>query len=193
MKDFFTNKHGGKGFSLIEVIVATAILTVVVSGVMNVVYLSTTSGGSQKDRIIATYLASEAIEFVRADRDSHWLESGLNEMDGWEDEDDAEPAHAEDHISYDCMGNTCRLDARLENEKWGACSSDCRLKRYASGSAGYLYGYGGGGEDSRFTRSVEMEDRGEEIRVVSTVTWEGISGAGDGSVTIGESIFDYRQ
>lgn len=61
-----------KGFTLIEVIVSIAILSVVSAGVMFSISLSLNSAARIKNNLIAANLSQEGLEIVRGIRDQDW-------------------------------------------------------------------------------------------------------------------------
>ena len=66
-----------KGFSLIEVAVSIAIITI---GLISIVALFSANIRSElknEKRLIAVYLANESIEMVRQQRDNHWFNPAL--------------------------------------------------------------------------------------------------------------------
>ena len=65
------------GFTLLESLVAVAILTVGISTAALLVVQSIQIGGKIQKRIIAAHLAQEGVEVIRNIRDSNWL-SGSN-------------------------------------------------------------------------------------------------------------------
>ena len=68
---FILNKK--RGFTVIEVIIATFILTVGVLGAFSVIQMILTFTSNVSSQLAAVYLAQEGIENVRNIRDSNWL------------------------------------------------------------------------------------------------------------------------
>src|SRR3989344_1898560 len=64
-----------KGFTIVESLVAIAVLIVVLSGVMGVAQSSISSYIFSKDQIIAFYLAQEGFEQIRNIRDENHLKN----------------------------------------------------------------------------------------------------------------------
>lgn len=62
----------GKGFALLEALIATALLAVVLAGAIGALLITSQTGTGNGARIEATYLADEGIEAVRLMRDSGW-------------------------------------------------------------------------------------------------------------------------
>ncbi|MEX2369295.1 MAG: prepilin-type N-terminal cleavage/methylation domain-containing protein [Candidatus Paceibacterota bacterium] len=174
------------GFSLIETVVAITILLVVVSGVMNLIYQGTTASQQQQERITATYLATEAIEFIRADRDTYWLEDiGSHAFDDWINSTD---------VSVCQSTNGCTVDARIGTESINACSGDCDILKYNTATKMYSYGSGVNWKDSRYRRTVEIQtvDHGsngvdDEALITITVSWQR-SGGETSTIIVRESL-----
>lgn len=168
-----------------ETIVAIGIMTVAISGIMNLVYQGSVASRFQTDQITATYLAADAIEYVRADRDTYWLEKPrTHRFDEWVN---AAPI-------TECT-SACAIDTRIGEESITECNDGCDPLDYNDSTK--LYGYGNGSE-SRFTRTVEINaiDNGgptgdDEAEITVTVSWQHTLGS-TAEITIQQSIFDYR-
>jgi len=174
------------GFSLIETVVAITILLIVVSGVMNLIYQGTASSQLQQERITATYLATEAIEFIRADRDTYWLNAiGSHTFDDW----------LNDTSIYDCLeADGCFVDARIGVEGINSCSGDCPILKYNTATKMYSYGSGVEWRESRYRRTVTVEavEHGssgtdDEALITVTVSWQR-SGGETSAVVFRESL-----
>jgi len=77
-------KTKNKGFSLMEVIIAIAIITTALISIMVLITFSISSIRVAKSKIIATNLAQEGLEIVRNIRDSNWL-SYKRASENWRD------------------------------------------------------------------------------------------------------------
>lgn len=164
-----------KGFTLIETMVAISVLVVALAAPLTLASQSLFTAIYAKDQVIASYLAQEAIELVRAKRDSNLLRI----IDG-------------EHTAQ-------WLDGIPTNEYFGVdiktseivgCGEDCR-STYLKYSDNF-YTYEGTGKDTRFTREVMVThpDGSGEAHVVATVRWA--TGAfKERSVTIDEFIYDW--
>jgi prepilin-type N-terminal cleavage/methylation domain-containing protein len=73
-KNNSTNKNE-KGFSLLEVIFAMAIITSGILSIMSLFSYNLKAETNNKNKLIATYLAQEGIEVVRQARDNIWFGS----------------------------------------------------------------------------------------------------------------------
>lgn len=154
------------GFTLIETLVAIALLTVAIVAPMALTAKSLATAYYARDQITSFYLAQEAIEAVRAIRDSQILQI----------------AQSGDSTGIDLFGpipddnQPFIIDAREGDPSVAIveCTGECpRLQ-----TDGTLYGYDicpDGSCDTYFTRTVEadfVEDNPDEIRVTVTVRWQ---------------------
>jgi len=80
-RNFCKNPFGGSGQTLIETIVAIAILTTGIIGGLALAIQSLSSSERVTEEIIAINLAREGAEFVRNVRDTNWLQNGFNDCD----------------------------------------------------------------------------------------------------------------
>jgi type II secretory pathway pseudopilin PulG len=170
----------------VESLVAIAILLTVISGVMLLVNQSIQTGQNVSNRLTASYLASDAIEYIRYDRDSTWLSGGTDEFQDWVDT-----------IPSSCRYNSsaCRVDTRPGEELIDECSGGCQPLDYNESSYSYGYDSGANWEQSRFTREVnfvELNDLDpdnyyEEIVVQVTVSWPSSLG-GSGELVLTDTL-----
>ncbi|MCX6752231.1 MAG: type II secretion system protein [Candidatus Nomurabacteria bacterium] len=84
MKLFFkkVNKTN-KGFTLVEMLVAISIFTVSLLGIMSVLASGVANTTYAKQKMVATYLAQEGIEYVRNMRDTEVLYGSGNIIARW--------------------------------------------------------------------------------------------------------------
>jgi len=75
-----------KGVTLLEAIVAIFVITTGLVSALVLIYSSIFGAGQSKNELLASNLAREAAEVIRAKRDSNWLviESGTGDID-WDD------------------------------------------------------------------------------------------------------------
>lgn len=110
----------GRGFTLIETLVAVTVLLLSLSGPLSIAAQSMYVAQYSREQIVAFYLAQEAIEYVRSVRDRQFLAGG----DSW--------ANTVNALST-CAGNGCRIDFpefRHEPCAGGVCEP---LRRSPSG------------------------------------------------------------
>lgn len=142
-----------KGFTLIEVIVAIAIISLVSVGAMFAISLSLNSAVRINNNLIAANLAQEGLEVVRGIRDRDW--------------------HLGNGFGVSLSNGEYRVD-------WSSQSlisfSDIFLKKGANG----LYGYGSG-QDTIFKRKVIIENSAQNPSTIEKiakveVSWQEKSG-----------------
>jgi type II secretory pathway pseudopilin PulG len=152
------------GFTIIETLIAITILTFAMMGPLTAVYASLNISEGSQDQLTATYLAQEAIEYVRAKRADNYM----NDRD-WLD-----------GMSTCSRGDTCIIDASMQDfgmgvescgssPYWGVCP-----RLYLSDD--HFYTEQQIGALTPFTRSVQNidvvgDDYQTAINVEATVTW----------------------
>ena len=149
-----------KGFTLVETLVAITVVLLAVMGPFQLVKDSLTASYVARDQLIATALAEEGLEYVRAVRDSnylHKLDTGSNRS--WL------------HGLTSCIDDEgCTVDPITE--AISGCAGTCLPLR--SNAAGlYTQQLGAGTTLTRFTRKVVIEEIGtdREARVTVEVSF----------------------
>ncbi len=156
------NRRLRTGFTLIETMVAITLLTVAIVAPMSLTAQSLGAAYYARDQITAFYLAQEAIESVRAIRDSQILQI----------------AQSSNASSIDLFGSIPKntpftIDATKSkpSDAISTCSGTCPPLQ----TDGTLYGYNSGWTNTNFTRTVLVSyvaGTQDEIRVSVTVTWQ---------------------
>lgn len=169
------------GFSLVETLVAISILLTVTSGIMLLVNQSIDSSERLSNRLTASYLASDVIEYLRYERDTRWLlDINNNDFDDWVD-----------GASLDkCQGidNYCEVDTRVSDGIVQQCSStgrsDCDRLEYDPTTKRFGHDISGA-ETSDFRRTMKIKgvndlgsgsDNEDEIIVEVVVSWTNQAG-----------------
>lgn len=195
MRNARRNRRGQQGFSILETLVAIAILLIALTGPMVFAQQSLRAARLSRDQVTAFYLAQDAVEFVKHIRDENslvapradWL-AGLEECFSDEAE---ETDGCQVSVPEWSDGDTA---AAVE-----ACGvvGDCTLRERDS-----LFGiFATDGQDSRFSRRVKiMTPEGtdptaetEEALVEVEVRWITGGVSGDKSVLVREHIYNWIQ
>ena len=139
------------GFTLIETFVAITILLTAIVGPLTIASKGLSSSFLAKEQTTASFLAQEAVEYIRWKRDSNAL-SGRAWLSGL----------------AACTNATCYIDAVSDTA--GSCGSTCpALHRNASTG---LYTYTASDPTTEYTRSIQMSTiNSNESRVMVTVVW----------------------
>lgn len=157
-----------KGFTILESIVAIAILSLSISGAFSAVQQSLSQAVIAKDEVKAFYLAQEAIEIIRNKRESSQLARINSGSGSWLDG----ITQGGDGIHICPFGNTCSVDAtnfQIFNcgiGGWGTCPQNLKQDPTT-----YLYNYATG-SDTNFKREIQIESiTANEIAIAVRVSW----------------------
>ncbi len=164
-----------KGFTLIETLVAIAILTLSVAGPLYTANRAIVAAETSRDQLVASYLAQEGVEYVRRVRDDAYLAAyGANVPDvssaAWQDFLETSPAAS-------CRApQACTLDpVESDGPALSPCPGNaCTTPLYLLANALYSQQNLSGAQETPFTRSVEIRDvpgTDDEKEVVSKVSW----------------------
>jgi type II secretory pathway pseudopilin PulG len=141
-----------RAFTLLETLVAVAILMMALLGPFSIAQQSLRSAYYARDQVTAYYLAQEGIEFVRSVRDQNYL-SGSPWLTG---------------ISV-CTSAACMID--FPNNTYAVCSGTCPALKISD--TGGLFN-NANGVDSKFTRQVlltPVPGAPDEMIVSVTISW----------------------
>jgi len=175
MKNSFKNlKKQKKGFTLIETLVAIAILITSVIGPLSIAYQGVSLSLLARDQITASFLAQEGLEFVR-------FRIGTNHNSG--KSGDELITSGDDYSLGECSGDYCIIDPFVApSSAVTNCDLDlykdttpgeCRYLKYDSVTGKYNYAIG---EDTNFRRFILIDydvsdPSSTEFQVESRVEW----------------------
>ena len=83
MENLKQTKQMHKGFTLVETLIAISIFSVSILGLMSVLSSSVANITFTKNKVIATYLAQEGVEYIRNMRDTFVVYDATNSQTGW--------------------------------------------------------------------------------------------------------------
>lgn len=175
-------KQKNKGFTLVETLIAIAIFSVSILGLMSVLASGISNTGYAKQKIIASYLAQEGIEYVRNMRDTKVLFGSGNSK--WTQfQSDFNSCTAKDHA--------CGFSQPLPFGGIFQCSAaNDQCKLYINSVGGY--DTDATGATSGFARKiwmVQVPSNADEVRIFSEVSWT--QGSGTYNVTFSENLFNW--
>lgn len=164
-----------RGFTLVETLVAVSLLAITIVLPYYAIQRSLVATYTARDELIASALAQEAVEYVRALRDTNYLynsdqgnipRSWLYGVDG-------------SSGSVNCRNNKCTLDP-TKTTAIAACptASGCTSRLYLSTTN--LYNQASSGTQTKFIRYFQLScldgtscdlSNARDVRVTATVTW----------------------
>jgi prepilin-type N-terminal cleavage/methylation domain-containing protein len=167
-----------KGFTLVETLVAIALLIVVITGAYTAAQAGLSGAILSKEEVAAFYLAQEGVEEIRNLRDNNGL-AGSNWLTGIAQQ-------ATDNCFY---GKACYVDATTNTVSTCSTPESCPTMRQDSVTG--LYGYNSSWDLSPFTRTITLTQiNSEEVSVLVTVTWS--KGALNRSFHVRENILNWQ-
>lgn len=172
-----------RAFTLVETLVAIAIFTTSILGLMSILASGISNTNYAKNKITASYLAQEGIEYVRNMRDTYGLYTMATGRDWNGFKAKLTPCNS---------GNECGFNSSFpltDPSFLFKCSSDpidCKLYlnngSYNDDSTGGIY--------SGFTRKIWMDPiNSDEVKISSVVSWT--QGFGNYNVTFSENLFNW--
>lgn len=175
----FRKKISG-GFTLVETLVAIAIFTTSILGLMLVLAAGIYNTNYAKNKITASYLAQEGIEYIRNMRDTYGLYTAVTGKD-W--------SNFKAKLAPCNLGNECGFDNSVAPIDVKKCNqlNDCKLF-FNNNNGSYNSGVG---VDSGFARKIWADVIGpdKEIKIFSNVSWTQSSGSY--SITFSENLFNW--
>lgn len=169
-----TKNSSQRGFTLVEVLAALAMLSV---AIVPTLFLSTSSldiSFSIRNNLIAANLAQEGVEVVRAIRDANWFNS----------------------VAYDSGLTTCTTGCRVEYKSSALSPLGVNPVLTLNPSTGvYFYpdldGSIAGSVDSIFKRTITITSvSAVELKVTSAVSWTERGRAKN--VTVEDHLFNWK-
>ncbi|MFA6430560.1 MAG: prepilin-type N-terminal cleavage/methylation domain-containing protein [Candidatus Paceibacterota bacterium] len=190
---YVKNKKRIEGFTLVESLVAISILMVAIVAPMTIAQKGLGSASYSKDQMTASFLAQDAIEFIKNKRD----EIGLRKVAVKADPIDAEWLGSNSalillDIYNKCLNQTCYVDTVIENIS--NTPSNVYLIRNSSDHSFIYYGNqnsnsGYESELSKFKREVTVKYPAssslDEALITVKVSWPGET------ITVQSFIYNY--
>ncbi|RJQ30688.1 prepilin-type N-terminal cleavage/methylation domain-containing protein [Candidatus Parcubacteria bacterium] len=174
------------GFTLIETLVAIAILSAALASPMVLAIRNVGVAAVSQDQLVAFYLSQEVLEYVRNVRDTNIL-SGRTDGSEW-------LTGLENCLIDETKTNGCQIDATGGSEPTQECVSGCEPLKFNSDTGLYNYGDEAENKNTTFIRTVKIQspvngNENEAIVRVST-TWTGKYGAK--TLDLQDNIFNWR-
>ena len=177
-----------RGFTLVETLIAISIFTMSVVTLMTVLASGISNTEYAKEKITATFLAQEGIEYIRNIRDTYISKDTTL---GW--------ATFMGSLKNKCSSNNgCYFNADnlgysdasmpITKINFYTCGSVCTNLSYDSTSGKYGYT----GSSSPYSRKINFVSVGSdtsEIKIISTVSWK--QGTKTHSINLSENLYNW--
>ena len=193
---FFLKKVNklNRGFTLVETLVAVSIFSMSILALMSVLAGGISDIGYAKQKMIATHLAQEGIEYIRNMRDTFVLYDASSQV-GWDAfNDKVAPTPTTLCASVNgCYLSDTNIDYSNHSQPMAlqmivtACGSFCPEFLYDNATG--KYGIGSGSSSGFIPRIRVAIVSPNEIKVFSTISWT--QGSGLHSVTFSENLFNW--
>ena len=171
-------KQKNRGFSLVETLVAIAIFSASIIGLMSVLASGIADTNYARQKITATYLAQEGIEYIRNMRDTNALAGGA-----WNNFTTSLNSCVNKDSACGINNSVPTTDSRFI---FSCSTGDCKLYTNSGG----FDTNSATGIDSGFTRKIWKETvNGDEVKIFSQVSWTQGSGLKD--ITLSEDLFNW--
>lgn len=172
-----------RGFTLVETLVAIAILSLAITGPLVIAEKGLSSALYAQDQITASYLAQDALEYIRNVRDNDIGASGYFDT-----------AWLSQFGSCVGTGNSCYVDTTLavSNSAVNACSTSCPAIKLDTtmGDPDFGFYQYGAGQPTIFTRTINITSvNSDEALVTVTVSWQTSIFVQKQSVVVSERLF----
>ena len=152
---WFKHFSKGEGFTLIETLVSLVILSVTIVPILSLSSNIARVNASLQDNLIASGLAQEGVEVIRAIRDTNWFNGNAFNLNLGSDTVNVSTTYQVEWNSIPPLTTAVSLPLNLNNGR-------------------YTYT---GGTPTKFSRTVTITKiNAGEIRIISTVTWLGHGG-----------------
>ncbi len=188
-------KKHTKGFTLVETLVAIAVLSISTMGIFSSVQSSLRNSGFAQDQVTAFFLTQEVIEYIKNIRDENNLYnlnaiSNGNNLRHWlygiTDCPVGDPLCTDPPCG---PGEVCYIDSLLRNVR--TCSGVCPNIRQdiAGANPTRLYGYTSGWVQTNFRRDIQITTiNANEVLVAVTIAWN--SGPLSRSFVINQMLYN---
>lgn len=168
------NLKTNKGFTLLEALVAISILMVAVVAPITIAQKGLSSASYSKNQMIASYLAQDAIEYIKNRRDQNVITNNdwLSGLEKCLPDNKGDP-------------QICKIDTNNNLGAGEIIADDGETLKIQNGLYGFI------GEDTNFIRTISMEVQDinglpDQVMITATVSWGSI----ENTITVKTLIFN---
>lgn len=179
-----------QGFTLVETLVALSIFSMSILAIMSLLADGISDTGYAKQKMAATYLAQEGIEYIRNMRDTFMLYSDTPQA-GWTNFN-IKLTNASCQPNFGCYFNPDNLFSlappmQMTKMTLTACGSSCPTLLYDATTGKYGYA---SGINSGLVRKIEFNQiSANETKIFLTVFWT--QGSLSYRITFSETLFNW--
>ena len=167
-----------KGFTLLEALIAVTIFTASILALLSILAQGISTTTYAKNKIVASYLAEEGVEYVRNTRDNFVLYNTSGSGVGW--------SEFKSNVTPLC-DTGCYFN---DNDSPVACGEACPELLYDENTGEYQYV---SGAPSGYIRKIIIEfiSDDDESKVSSSVSW--VQGSGVHEVVFSDNLFNWTE
>ena len=179
--------HKFQGFTIIETLIAIAIISVGLGGVLGLVSYVISISRMSSTEIIAANLAQEGIEVIRNIRDSNWVGNK-----SWKKGIEGSPGKRTARVSYNSTDSSVQyINPMVGNPV--ACKAPPDADQCQLYLKDGFYSHDNTGEETNFRRLVRINKIGgqDRLRVRSIVAWQGRNGNWH-QISVEDHLYDYE-
>ncbi len=184
-----TTKQFSKGFTLVESLVAIAVLSLSITATFTAVQSGLKTSITAKNQVTAFYLAQEAMEYIKNVRDENALHSVNGTVTNWLTGLTVTSGGASGPCDY---GKVCTIDSLQDTVTYcGVSLGTCPVLNQDSVSGLFSYLTGGNYRSTTFKREIRFQSvalNSSEVLVIINMSWttEGVNK----SFQVSESLYD---
>lgn len=191
---FFLRKVNklNRGFTLVETLVAISIFTSSIIVLMSVLSQGISNTTYARNKMIASYMAQEGIEYIRNMRDTYTLYYDIDPAKGWNKfTTNMSPCGSANGCNFDDSLSSFDITS-LQGMNIHQCTGNNCSLFYDSTNGAYTYNHSTG-IDSGFTRTIKIDKTGldpsNEMKIISIVSWT--QGSGSYKIEFSENLFNW--
>lgn len=190
--------HFGRGVTIVEALVAVAIFSTSILGMVSLVASGVSSTNNSKSRIIASYLSQEGVEYIKNMRDTYALYDPSGAQTGW-NSFVAKVTGSSCTTANGCFFNADDLDYTDNSQPITDSNqfvlSACNSAPCPGGALLYNSStgkYGTFGVSTPFNRRILITQvNANEIEITSTVSWT--QNSGTYYATFSDNVFNWLE